>query len=297
MNWRRGRDSNPRYGCPYAAFRVRCFQPLSHLSKSLRTSYFKLAAEPEIARLLPFCYRMPLRRLFIAPPQGGVNALGRILLHARQHMAVEVERDADLECPSRSWRPWGGCRIASNAWRARAADHGTGRAGARDRPGTSCESVGEAARLHRLPSAWATTKVVGQADAEPQQFLGLLEAVAAQLLDEARRSATVRPRPHLAACSARRLGLLGALDDRYLGALEVDAAASAARRSRRGAGRTVTASRIGTNSVCREAAAISAAVCIMSSVFICLRSTFGGLTASAGFGRAFASALPASVPA
>jgi site-specific DNA recombinase len=32
LNWRRGRDSNPRYGCPYAAFRVRCFQPLSHLS-------------------------------------------------------------------------------------------------------------------------------------------------------------------------------------------------------------------------------------------------------------------------
>ena len=31
-NWRRGWDSNPRYGCPYAAFRVRCFQPLSHLS-------------------------------------------------------------------------------------------------------------------------------------------------------------------------------------------------------------------------------------------------------------------------
>src|SRR5215831_8945707 len=30
--WRRGRDSNPRYGYPYAAFRVRCFQPLSHLS-------------------------------------------------------------------------------------------------------------------------------------------------------------------------------------------------------------------------------------------------------------------------
>src|SRR5689334_20042272 len=31
-NWRRGRDSNPRYGCPYAAFRVRCIQPLCHLS-------------------------------------------------------------------------------------------------------------------------------------------------------------------------------------------------------------------------------------------------------------------------
>src|ERR1700726_430245 len=35
-DWRRGRDSNPRYGCPYAAFRVRCFQPLSHLSVAPR---------------------------------------------------------------------------------------------------------------------------------------------------------------------------------------------------------------------------------------------------------------------
>ena len=33
--WRRGRDSNPRYPCEYAAFRVRCFQPLSHLSGAL----------------------------------------------------------------------------------------------------------------------------------------------------------------------------------------------------------------------------------------------------------------------
>ena len=32
--WRRGGDSNPRYGCPYAAFRVRCIQPLCHLSGS-----------------------------------------------------------------------------------------------------------------------------------------------------------------------------------------------------------------------------------------------------------------------
>jgi hypothetical protein len=32
LKWRRGRDSNPRYGCPYAAFRVRCIQPLCHLS-------------------------------------------------------------------------------------------------------------------------------------------------------------------------------------------------------------------------------------------------------------------------
>ncbi len=32
LKWRRGRDSNPRWSCPHAAFRVRCFQPLSHLS-------------------------------------------------------------------------------------------------------------------------------------------------------------------------------------------------------------------------------------------------------------------------
>jgi hypothetical protein len=34
IRWRRGRDSNPRYPCEYAAFRVRCFQPLSHLSEA-----------------------------------------------------------------------------------------------------------------------------------------------------------------------------------------------------------------------------------------------------------------------
>ena len=39
-NWRRGRDSNPRYGCPYAAFRVRCIRPLCHLSKTLNIFAF-----------------------------------------------------------------------------------------------------------------------------------------------------------------------------------------------------------------------------------------------------------------
>ena len=34
--WRRGGDSNPRYGCPYAAFRVRCIRPLCHLSARAR---------------------------------------------------------------------------------------------------------------------------------------------------------------------------------------------------------------------------------------------------------------------
>jgi hypothetical protein len=30
--WRRERDSNPRYGFPYAGFQDRCHQPLGHLS-------------------------------------------------------------------------------------------------------------------------------------------------------------------------------------------------------------------------------------------------------------------------
>src|SRR6266478_1100332 len=32
QKWRRGWDSNPRYGFPHARFRGECFQPLSHLS-------------------------------------------------------------------------------------------------------------------------------------------------------------------------------------------------------------------------------------------------------------------------
>ena len=39
FTWRRGRDSNPRYGCPYAAFRVRCIQPLCHLSEPRKTPW------------------------------------------------------------------------------------------------------------------------------------------------------------------------------------------------------------------------------------------------------------------
>ncbi len=36
--WRRGWDSNPRYGFPYARFRGEYFQPLSHLSAVVATS-------------------------------------------------------------------------------------------------------------------------------------------------------------------------------------------------------------------------------------------------------------------
>src|SRR6266700_7608788 len=43
-SWRRGRDSNPRYGYPYAAFRVRCFQPLSHLSEAAKKAQTSCSA-------------------------------------------------------------------------------------------------------------------------------------------------------------------------------------------------------------------------------------------------------------
>src|SRR5215510_4556709 len=43
--WRRGRDSNPRYPCEYAAFRVRCFQPLSHLSEAASPTVMALKTQ------------------------------------------------------------------------------------------------------------------------------------------------------------------------------------------------------------------------------------------------------------
>src|SRR5258708_38507093 len=38
QKWRRGWDSNPRYGFPYARFRGEYFQPLSHLSAAVAIS-------------------------------------------------------------------------------------------------------------------------------------------------------------------------------------------------------------------------------------------------------------------
>lgn len=35
LKWRRRRDSNPRWACTHAAFRVRCIQPLCHFSASV----------------------------------------------------------------------------------------------------------------------------------------------------------------------------------------------------------------------------------------------------------------------
>src|SRR5215831_8203479 len=50
-DWRRGRDSNPRYPCEYAAFRVRCFQPLSHLSEAASPTPIPLKTQANLADL------------------------------------------------------------------------------------------------------------------------------------------------------------------------------------------------------------------------------------------------------
>jgi hypothetical protein len=61
QEWRRGWDSNPRWSCPHAAFRVRYFRPLSHLSASLvgaallRGRFHNLAAPLAQEGSLPVC--------------------------------------------------------------------------------------------------------------------------------------------------------------------------------------------------------------------------------------------------
>jgi hypothetical protein len=68
--WRRGWDSNPRWSCPHAAFRVRYFRPLSHLSASLvgaallRGRFHNLAAPLAQEGSLPVCCQTGPNRQF-----------------------------------------------------------------------------------------------------------------------------------------------------------------------------------------------------------------------------------------
>ena len=52
--WRRGWDSNPRYGFPYARFRGEYFQPLSHLSADEDSRLAEESAERQ-RRAAPAC--------------------------------------------------------------------------------------------------------------------------------------------------------------------------------------------------------------------------------------------------
>ena len=96
QSWRRGRDSNPRYGCPYAAFRVRCIQPLCHLSKPLRLLDNPKFAQPRkgsvATLLLPNCFGAHVYYVF----KGTVNASGGVFLHSRHNVRIKVHGDPDL---------------------------------------------------------------------------------------------------------------------------------------------------------------------------------------------------------
>lgn len=48
FSWRRGRDLNPRYGCPHTAFRERLLQPLGHLSRSAYSNLRSVLAQKEL---------------------------------------------------------------------------------------------------------------------------------------------------------------------------------------------------------------------------------------------------------
>ena len=97
--WRRGRDSNPRYPCEYAAFRVRCFQPLSHLSKPLDDlsiplrTYFSKGSVATL--LLPNRIGASVYYVLKRP----VNASSGVFLHARHCMRIKVHRNANLGMP------------------------------------------------------------------------------------------------------------------------------------------------------------------------------------------------------
>ena len=49
--WRRGRDSNPRYGFPYSGFQDRLFQPLTHLSGTYSEGFALRLPTRSLARL------------------------------------------------------------------------------------------------------------------------------------------------------------------------------------------------------------------------------------------------------
>ena len=62
--WRRGWDSNPRYGSPYARFRGEYFQPLSHLSAVVGVCSL---AEPRLPRLRRAVGEVGERMYCVAP--------------------------------------------------------------------------------------------------------------------------------------------------------------------------------------------------------------------------------------
>src|SRR5215469_6994615 len=87
MLWRRGWDSNPRYGFPHARFRGEYFKPLSHLSPVVAVP---IVAEPSIARQ---CFtRRHRRQVLVVSP---LATFGKERLNHRRAFGSE-HADSDF---------------------------------------------------------------------------------------------------------------------------------------------------------------------------------------------------------
>src|SRR5262249_30987103 len=101
-------DRTKRVGTAVNKFRVRCFQPLSHLSKPLNTGYFQADGRSlKIAVCYPFAPFFIFRRRFIASrttrstrPAASACMPGKMWLYRSSVIAT-------LEWPSRSWAIFG----------------------------------------------------------------------------------------------------------------------------------------------------------------------------------------------
>ena len=95
--WRRGRDSNPRYGCPYAAFRVRCIRPLCHLSVPKTGRGGQGVSAPKRVEPRPIsnepCFAKPYDGIFIPNAAGGCfqprRHSGFVLVTARGTLTLD----------------------------------------------------------------------------------------------------------------------------------------------------------------------------------------------------------------
>jgi hypothetical protein len=100
--WRRGRDLNPRYGCPYAAFRVRCDRPLCHLSIQLIYIGFSDFHQTSNTRMLP---ELLPNTLFFALKarfgnlKSGIEPSCRVGLHGVRNVRIKVHRGGYGQVP------------------------------------------------------------------------------------------------------------------------------------------------------------------------------------------------------
>ena len=98
-DWRTGRDSNPRYGFPYAAFRVRCFQPLSHLSAAPNQ-----ILKPRPERKPPPGQVRPIPVFEAAmPPEWAPNAGSRLACQPVESRFGPEQRQDKIEAGAHLW--------------------------------------------------------------------------------------------------------------------------------------------------------------------------------------------------